>query len=152
MQSKPHPLKRLVRESVRSSGPRQSNRIRHLSGLHAPLVSGCPFERSSYPSRCIGGSTPAAGGKCTTPRSVHFVLSKGAGLESEFCSGTAIGADVSFLRSPGGAMKHTGTTGLSRGGVVVTVTGPTLVRPSSHLRPFLSLFFFASAGLQIVAG
>ena len=81
---------------------------------------------------------PAAGGMCNTLRSLHFVLSNCAELESEFCSGTAFGADVTFLRSPGGAMKHTGTTGLSGGDVVFTEAGPVVVRLRSHL----ALYFF----------
>ena len=97
---------------------------------------------------------PAAGGICNTLRSVHFVLSNCAELDSEFCSGTAFGADVTFPRSAGGAMKHTGTTGLSRGGVVFTETGPTVVSPGSHLLPEKAFFaFFAfPPGLHFVAG
>ena len=43
----------------------------------------------------------------------------------EFVGDAAIGADASFSRSPGDAMKHTGITGLSGGGAVFTEAGTT---------------------------
>ena len=81
----------------------------------------------------------------------------------EFVGGAAIGADASFPRSPGDAVKHTGTTGLSGGGAVFTEAGTTGLRSGSHccLPPlplrlaaedFLLALVPVFAGLQVEPG
>jgi hypothetical protein len=125
----PTVLKRLANESDRSSGPPHSNKIRHLSGRHVMLVGGCPCEWSSYPSRLTGGSMLTAS---ELPLVSIDIIGNCGDQVDEFCGGAAIGADASFSRSPGDAMKHTGITGLSGRGAVFTEAGTTGVRIGSH--------------------
>ena len=162
--TKPLAVNRLVKESDLPSGPPHNSRILHLSGRHVMPVDGCPREWSSYPSRLTGISMSTLSAALLAPLSSAGIVGNCGDHIShacEFANGPANGADASVPRSPGDAVKHTGTTGLSGGGAVFTEAGTTGLRSGSHccLPPFpLRLADFLPAldpdfaGVQVVAG
>ena len=64
---------------------------------------------------------------------IGIVVGIGGNELREFCGAGVTGAGTSLFRSPGGAMKHTGTTGISGRREAATGTGTAGARSTSHL-------------------